>query len=134
MEMIIDIAFLVGRILFGGYFLMNGLNHLTKHSMITAYAASKGVPAPGLAVAGSGLLILLGGLGALLGVMTYSLILILIFLIPVTLIMHRFWIIEDPTARMGEMINFTKNVALIGACLIMLGLQYALDRIVIRAL
>jgi len=28
--------------------------------------------------------------------------------------MHDFWRIEDPMQRMGEQINFTKNLALLG--------------------
>jgi hypothetical protein len=34
--------------------------------------------------------------------------------------MHTFWKIQDPMAKMGEMINFTKNIALLGAVLILL--------------
>jgi uncharacterized membrane protein YphA (DoxX/SURF4 family) len=41
------------------------------------------------------------------------------FLIPVTLTMHRFWDVEDPQQRMNEMINFSKNMALVGAALMM---------------
>ena len=29
--------------------------------------------------------------------------------------MHDFWTIEDPMRRMGEQVNFAKNVALLGA-------------------
>ena len=35
---------------------------------------------------------------------------------------HDFWNISDPTQRLGEMINFTKNAALMGAALMMLSL------------
>jgi hypothetical protein len=62
-----DILLLLGRILFGGFFVFNGLNHLFKHGAITGYAASKNVPQAGLAVTLSGLMILFGGLGVLLG-------------------------------------------------------------------
>ena len=39
------------------------------------------------------------------------------FLLPVTLQMHRFWEEADPQRRQAEMINFMKNVALMGAAL-----------------
>lgn len=42
------------------------------------------------------------------------------FLVPVTLQMHRFWEIEDQGQRNNEMINFTKNFALVGAALMMM--------------
>ena len=41
-------------------------------------------------------------------------------LVPVTLQMHRFWEEADPQKRQGEMINFMKNVALVGAALTMM--------------
>ena len=116
-----EIIFIIGRILFGGYFIMNGFNHLKNKSMLTGYAASKGVPSPSLAVVGSGLLILLGGLGVLLGVYTQiSLWLIIIFLVPVSFKMHNFWTVAEPQAKMMEQVNFMKNMALVGAALMMM--------------
>ena len=46
-------------------------------------------------------------------------ILLIIFLVPTTLIMHRFWDVEDPQMAMIEMVNFTKNWALVGAMLVL---------------
>ena len=114
----IQVAFLIGRILFGGYFLYNGLNHFRMRKMMAPYAASKGVPAADTAVLGSGLLILLGGLSILLGIRPHvGAGLIVIFLLGVTPKMHNFWAVTDPNQRMMEMVNFTKNLALIGAAL-----------------
>ena len=62
-----------------------------------------------------------GGLGILAGAKPkQGLAAIVGFLIPVTLQMHRFWEVEDPQQRQQEMINFTKNMALVGAALMML--------------
>lgn len=117
-----DILFLIGRVVFGVYFLMNGINHLfSKTGMLTGYAQSKGVPSPKLAVYLSGLLIFLGGLGMLLGIyVELSLWLIAVFLLFVTFKMHQFWKVDEPMARMSEMVNFTKNMALLGATLMLL--------------
>ena len=41
-----------------------------------------------------------------------------LFLIPVTLVMHQFWK-EEGAARMADMINFTKNFALMGSVLML---------------
>jgi uncharacterized membrane protein YphA (DoxX/SURF4 family) len=115
----LDVAFLVGRILFGGYFLYNGLNHLMNTAAMAQYAASRGVPAPELAVLGSGLLILLGGATILLGFLPRAgALLIAIFLVGVTPVMHDFWTVSDPAARLSEMVNFTKNLALLGSTLL----------------
>jgi putative oxidoreductase len=117
------ITFLIGRILFGGFFFLSGLNHFTKRAMYTQYAASKRVPSPGASVIISGLLIVLGGLSVLLGAWTgVGLFLILIFLATVTPKMHNFWTIADPSQRMAEQVNLMKNVALFGAGLIMLSI------------
>ena len=62
-----NIAFLVGRVVIGCFFLMNAFNHFAQLSMMTGYAKSKNIPAPALAVGGSGVVIFSGGLSLLLG-------------------------------------------------------------------
>ena len=39
-----DWLFLIGRIVFGLFFVINGLNHFMMVSAMTGYTASKGVP------------------------------------------------------------------------------------------
>ncbi len=113
--------FIIGRILLGGYFIYSGFGHLFKLSMLAGYAKSKHIPAPTLAVAVSGLILLIGGLGILFHFhMTIGILLLEIFLIITTLVMHQFWNVKDPAARMNEMINFNKNIALIGALLMII--------------
>ncbi len=110
--------FLVSRILFGGYFILGGTNHLLKGSSMAGYAASKKVPMPKVMIILSGLLILLGGLGILIGFMVpFAVLFIEIFLVVVTFIMHDFWNQKDPGARAMEYIQFTKNLALMGGAL-----------------
>jgi uncharacterized membrane protein YphA (DoxX/SURF4 family) len=114
-------AFLLGRALFGGFFVQSGLNHFQNQKMLSQYAASKGVPSPDIAVAGSGALALAGGLSVLTGTKPrQGLAAIVGFLVPVTLQMHRFWEVEDQHARMNETINFMKNMALAGAALMLM--------------
>lgn len=111
--------FIIGRILFGGFFILSGINHFQHASTMTPYATSKGVPAAKAAVIASGILILLGGLSVLVGMWPQiGALLIAIFLIIVTPKMHPFWKASDPTQRMNEKINFMKNVALLGATLL----------------
>jgi uncharacterized membrane protein YphA (DoxX/SURF4 family) len=111
-----DYLFLIGRILFGGFWLIYALQHFQNASMMAGYVASKGVPAAKVAVLGSGVLLLLGGLSMLLGVYpTLGSACLTLFLVPTTLIMHNFWADKDPAARMNNLINFHKNTALLGA-------------------
>lgn len=120
--MVYDIAFLIGRIIVGGFFLMTGSNHFMKYNMMKGYAASKNVPAAGLAVVVSGLLLVLGGASILLGVWpTVGVVLLLVFLVPTILMMHNFWAVAEPE-KMNQMIQFMKNTALIGFLLMTLAI------------
>ena len=120
---LMDILFLVGRIIFGGYFIMSGINHFTKREMMVGYAKSKGVKGASFWVSIGGLVILLGGLGVLLGVYVgLSVLLLVIFLLVVSFKMHAFWAVTDPMMKMPEMVNFMKNMALVGAALMILGI------------
>ncbi len=111
----------LGRILFGGFFVFNGFNHFANLNGMAGYAQSKGIPAPKAAVGFSGLLLLVGGLSLITNIETTAGLLALVaFLVPVTFTMHAFWKVQDPMATMGEQVNFTKNLALLGAVLILL--------------
>ncbi|OGI91715.1 DoxX family protein [Candidatus Nomurabacteria bacterium RIFCSPLOWO2_01_FULL_46_18] len=113
--------FLLGRVLLGGYFIMSGYNHFKNLQSYSGYAQSKGVPMPKLAVLVTGAMLALGGLGVLLGVwINLAILLLALFLIFVTPKMHAYWTITDPMMQMGERVNFYKNLALLGAVLMLL--------------
>ena len=119
-----DILFLIGRLIFGGYFLLQAWNHFMHIDGLTGYAASKGVPSPRAAVFLSGVLLLLGGLGVLFEISPEaSLALLLIFLIPVSFKMHAFWKETDPNSCMMERVQFMKNMALVGAILMLYAIE-----------
>ena len=128
---------LFGRLLFGGFFLFSGINHLTQVRSLAGYAGSQGVASPEVAVAGTGVLLLLGGSSVLLGVAPrIGLALIVLFLVPVTFVMHAFWNVPDAQARMLDMVNFMKNMALTGAALGLMAVPipwpFALDAFIRR--
>ena len=115
---IMDIVLLVGRILFGGFFIMSGLNHFQNVGMMSGYAGSKNVPFPRLAVIGSGVMLVAGGASVLLGIVpVVGLIVLVLFLLSTLATIHDFWNLKDPQQRAAEQVNFLKNVALIGASL-----------------
>jgi putative oxidoreductase len=102
----------LGRFLFTAIFLMSGVGHFSKQTI--GYAASQGVPLASIAVPLSGVLALAGGLSILLGYRAkLGAWLIILFLVPVTLMMHNFWAVM---AQM-QMIMFMKNVSMTGAAL-----------------
>lgn len=117
--------FLLGRVLFGGFFIMNGWNHFAKLAMMKGYTASKGVPMPAVAVVVTGLMLALGGLSILFWwYLTIGAWLLIIFLIPAAFIFHDFWKVTDPQQKMMQMLMFMRNIALVGALLILLGLNF----------
>ena len=108
---------LIGRILFSLIFLMSVPNHFSAPAV--EYATSKGVLMPGVLVPLAGILILIGGLSVLLGYKAkWGAWLLVLFLIPVSFWMHDFWNIADPMMRQMQMINFMKNMSLLGGSLI----------------
>jgi putative oxidoreductase len=117
-------AFLVGRLVFGGFFLYNGINHLKQLKPFSQYAGAKKVPVPEVVVAVSGVALIAGGASILLGVKPkLGAAAIAGFLAGVSPVMHNFWTIEDPNQRMQEMTNFTKNLALLGGALALMGME-----------
>ena len=107
----------LGRILFGLIFVMAGANHFSKQTI--GYAASQGVPLAAIAVPLAGVLAILGGLSIWLGYRAkVGAWLIVLFLIPVTLMMHKFWGVSDPMMAQIQMIMFLKNVSMLGGALL----------------
>ena len=119
-----DLAFLVGRLVFGVLLAFMGLNHFTEIDGMSGYAEAKGVPAPRLAVVASGLVLVLGGVSIVLGV--YPLlgaVALALFFLAVTPVMHDFWSVEDPAQRQAELTDFLKNATLFGAVLVFVALS-----------
>jgi putative oxidoreductase len=109
---------LVGRILYSLIFILSVPNHFSARGV--GYAAAAGVPFPSVLVPISGILALLGGLSVLLGYRTkLGAWLLVVFLIPVTFWMHRFWDVADPQLAQMQMVNFMKNISMLGGALIL---------------
>ena len=72
---------------------------------------------------GSGVLLLLGGASALLGVgPRVGIILLIVFMLGTTFPINNFWAVSDPQMKQADMINFLKNMALVGALLMLLAI------------
>jgi putative oxidoreductase len=117
-------TFLIGRILFGGYFVHAGINHFLQTKNVAQYAGAKGVPMPDVAVQATGALMVTGGMSIVLGLKPkYGAAAIVAFLAAVSPWIHDFWQHEDPQRRQAEMVNFTKNLAMLGAALALAGVE-----------
>lgn len=104
---------LLGRILFSLIFLSAGSFHFT--SMAVGYATSQGVPLASFLVPFAGVIAIVGGLLILLGYKArLGGWLIVVFLIPVTLMMHAFWKETDPMQKQVQMTMFMKNLSMLG--------------------
>jgi putative oxidoreductase len=110
-------AALAGRQLFSMIFIIASAGHFGSQTMEAA--ARHGVPWPELLVPISGVIALVGGLSVFLGLYTrFGTWLLVIFLVPVTLMMHNFWAAPDPMTFQLERAMFLKNVALLGGALL----------------
>jgi len=106
------------RALYTAIFVLSGLSHFS--NPVIGYAASAGVPFASLAVPASGVLAVAGGLSILLGYRAkIGAWLLVLFLVPVTLMMHNFWEVKDPMMHQIQFAMFMKNLALIGGALLL---------------
>ena len=53
---------------------------------------------------------------------TVGIILLIVFMLGTTYRMHNFWAVSDPQMKQADMINFLKNMALMGALLMLLAI------------
>lgn len=117
-------VFLLGRVILGGFFLYNGINHFKEKRGMAQYVGAKNIPNPEMAVLASGALLSAGGASLILGIKPkFGALSIIGFLAVASPLMHDFWNSEDPQAKQQNMIHFSKNMALLGAALILAGLE-----------
>jgi putative oxidoreductase len=112
-ERIRDEALLVARILLAVLFLVFGWGKLTDYSGTVAYLTQSGVPLPSVAAL-VGVFEFFGAIALILGVWTRPLaVLFAFFTLAAGLIGHRYWTMTGAD-RFMNMINFYKNVSLMG--------------------
>ena len=116
-EAVMRYVALVGRILFSAIFIIAGFGHFTQAEI--GYAAQQGVPFASLLVPASGVMAVAGGLSILVGYYArVGAVLVAVFLVPVTLALHRFWAEADPMMAQLQLAMFLKNVSMLGGALI----------------
>ncbi len=116
----------IGRAIFGGFFVYSGMNHFSNMEALEGYAAAKRNHYPHLSVKGSGVLMTAAGTSLMLGIRPeIAAVAVAGFLSVASASMHDFWNIEDPQTKQAELIQFSKNVALIGAAIAIAGVQHS---------
>lgn len=122
---------LLARVLMVVLFVLFGWNKLTDFSGTVGYMASEGLPLPTLAAAVVVLMEFFVGLAILLGFYTRPLALLLaLYTLGTALIGHHYWTMAGPD-RMVNMINFYKNISIMGGLLLLCVTgpgRYSLDR------
>lgn len=122
---------LIGRILIAAIFVTGGIAKLTDTAGTVGYMESAGVPyAYPLAIL-AGIVEIVGGLSLVFGVVArLGALLLVLYLIPVTLVMHAFWNLEGADYQM-QMVQFMKNLAIMGGLLTVFAFgasRYSIDK------
>ena len=122
---------LLARILLVVLFVLFGWSKLTDFPGTVGYMASQGLPVPTLAAAVVVLMEFFVGLAIVLGFCTRPLALLLaLYTLGTALIGHHYWTMEGAD-RMANMINFYKNISIIGGLLLLCVTgpgKYSIDR------
>ena len=107
----------IGRVLYSAVFLVYCVRHFTPGTV--AFATAQGVPFAAILVPLSGVIGILGAASIALGYRAkQGAWLIVLFLVPVTIVMHRFWGVPDPMQAATQRAHFLKNLSLAGAALL----------------
>lgn len=114
----------LGRAVVGGFFLYNGINHFKNTAALEGYAAAKHLSNPHKSVQASGAVLALSGASLLFGAKPkLGALGVLGFLAAASPLFHDFWNQSDPQQKQAELIQFSKNVALMGTALALIGAE-----------
>ena len=109
----------IARAIFAALFVMTAMGQFTPAAI--EYAQTAGVPFARLLVPVSGVIATIGGLSVLFGYRAkLGALLILVFIVPVTLVMHDFWTLADPVAQQAQLAMFLRNLAIASGALVVL--------------
>jgi len=116
-----DILDLIGRVCIAFIFIYDAVDSIWYFKETKAKMASYGLTwQPDLLLIGGIFLLLSGGVLILIGYRSsFGAVLLLLYWVPVTFIVHSFWNDPEPVRRL-QAILFMKNVAIIGGLLMVL--------------
>jgi putative oxidoreductase len=112
----------VGRVLLALIFILSAVGKLQDWQGTVQMMTDRGLPMPDALLSISVGLELVGGILVVLGLYArWGAVVLLLFLIPVSVIMHNFWDVPQEQAQM-QMINFMKNVSIAGGLVFLLAM------------
>ena len=112
---------LAGRILVSSIFLLSGFLKIANWAGTAAEMERHGMPAVTFFLTAATVVEIVGGLALLLGFQTrFAALILFLYLIPVTPVMHNFWAVTGP-AQQGQLFHFLKNLAIMGGLLLLTG-------------
>lgn len=107
----------LGRAAFAAVFVLFAPANFSSQGI--AWGAQQGVPLARLLVPLAGLISLAGGLSVILGYRAkIGAWLLILFLVPVTVMMHNFWAVRDPMMAQMQLGFFLSNLSRIGGALL----------------
>jgi putative oxidoreductase len=119
----VDTLLVIGRVLFALLFLGSAMGHLTKTEAMTQYAQYRKLPAAKANVLISGVVLVLGALSVVFGIFgDLGALALIAFLVVAAFVFHAFWKESDPQAAATEQAQFMKNIALVGAAIVLFAL------------
>jgi len=112
---------LFARIFLGSMFLAAGAMKIAGFTAITSMAAAKGLLFPAASIAVAAAIEIAGAVMLFIGYRArLAAFILFVYLIPTTLIFHNFWAAHGMEQQM-QLINFLKNVAIMGGLLMVAG-------------
>jgi putative oxidoreductase len=127
-----DSVALIARVLLVALFIQSGYAKIAGFAGTASYIAAHGLPLPGLGAAiaiavelGAGLLVLIGWQARWAG------LIVAIFTVVAGILFHAYWADADPAVRMGNYVNFWKNISIAGGFLMVFAFgpgRYSVDR------
>ena len=112
----------LGRVMLCTIFFMSAVGNKIPHfSAVADLMAKKGIPAPQFMLVGAIVFLIAGSLSVILGYKArIGATLLLIFLVLATYYFHDFWHATDDKEKQEQMIQFMKNLGLMGAMLLII--------------
>lgn len=108
---------LLGRILIALLFIPAGVSKIGGFAGTVGYIASKGLPLPQVAAAGTIVVEVLVGLALLIGFKArWAALILALFTLVAAFLFHNFWAVPADQ-QMMQSINFFKNLAIVGGLL-----------------
>ncbi|MDR3636944.1 MAG: DoxX family protein [Isosphaeraceae bacterium] len=116
------IVAVLGRLMLCTIFLLSAVGNKIPHfQAVAGLMGHKGVPAPQFMLVGAIVFLIAGSLSVILGYKArFGAGLLLVFLVLATYYFHDFWTVSDPQAKQEQMIQFMKNLGLMGAMVLII--------------